>query len=97
MVDVRDKAKSGVTCQRVEESLMDENAKIFDTILVGETIEVASGKLEVLKDQGSDACGFFKSFFHFFSVNQTPHCPEFVEWCAGNFFTTEGFIMNRSK
>ena len=97
VVDVRDNAKSRVTCWREEESLMDENAKIFDTILLGETIEAARGKLESLLDQGSDTCGVFKSFFHFFSINQTPHFPEFVEWCACNFSTTEGVIMNRSK
>ena len=58
---------------------------------------MAKGKLEFLKDRGSNTCGIFRSFFHFFSVNQTPHCPEFVEWCAGNFSATEGVIMNRSK
>ena len=50
VVDVRDNAESGVTCRRAEESLMDENTKIFDTILVGETIESTRGKLEVLKN-----------------------------------------------
>ena len=69
VVHVRDNAETEVTCQRVEESLMDENAHIFDTILVEETIEAARGKLEVLKDQGSDTCGVFKSFLHFFSVD----------------------------
>ena len=82
VVDVRDNAESRVTCRRAEESLMDENTKVFYTILVEETIEATRGKLEVLKDQGSDTCGVFKSFFHFFSVNQTTHCLEFVEWCT---------------
>ena len=97
VVDVGDNAESGVISQREGESLVDENAEIFDTILLGETIETAKGKLEVFKDQGSDTCGVFKSFFHFFSVNQTPHCPEFVEWCAYKFSATKGVIMNRSK
>ena len=97
MVDVRDNAELEVTCQRAEESLVDENAEILNTILVGETIEAARGKLEVLKDQGSDTCSVFKYFFHFFSVDQTLHCPEFVEWCADNFSSTKGVIMNRSK
>ena len=44
-----------------------------------------------------DTCGVFKSLFHFFSVNQTPQCPEFVEWCTENFSVTEGVIMNNSK
>ena len=63
VVDVRDNTESGVTHWREEESLVDE---VFDTILLGETIEAARGKLEVLKDQGSDTCGVFKSFFPFF-------------------------------
>ena len=45
VVDVRDNAEPEVPCQRVEESLVDENADIFDTILVGETIEATRGKL----------------------------------------------------
>ena len=72
MVDARDNAESRVTCRRAEESLMDENTKSFDTILVGETIEAARGKLEVLKDQGSDTYGVFNFFFNFFSIDQTP-------------------------
>ena len=97
VVDVRDNVEPEVACQRIDESLVDEDANIFDTILVGETIEDARGKLEFLKDQGSNTCGVFKSFFHFFSVDQTPHCLEFVKWCADNFSVTEGVIMNRSK
>ena len=50
VVGVRDDIEPEVTCQRAEESLVDENANIFDTILVGEAIETARGKLEILKD-----------------------------------------------
>ena len=63
VVDVGDKEDSRVIDRREEESLMDKNVKIFDAILLGETIETAKGKLEVLKDQGSDTSGVFKSFF----------------------------------
>ena len=97
MVDARDNAEPEVTCRREKERLMDVNAEIFDTILVGETIEAARGKLEVLKDQGRDTCGVFKSFFHLFSIGQTPHFPEFVEWCVDNFSVIEEVIMNKSK
>ena len=82
VVGVRDDIEPKVTCRRAEESLIDENAEIFVTILVGEAIESTIGKLEILKDQGRDTCGVFKYFFHFVSVGQTPHFPEFVEWCA---------------
>ena len=69
VVDVGDNAESRVIGWREEETLVDENSKIFDTILLGETIETTKHKLEVLKDQGSDTCGVFRSFFHFFFVN----------------------------
>ena len=97
VVGVRDDVEPEVTCQRVEESLVDENVEILDTILVGEAIETARGKLEILKDRGGDTCDVFKSFFHFFSVGQTPHFPKFVEWCADNLSIAEGVIMNKSK
>ena len=50
MVGVRDDIEPKVTCRREEESLVDENAEIFDTILVGEVVETTRGKLEILKD-----------------------------------------------
>ena len=97
VVGVRDDVEPKVTCRRAEESLVDENAEIFDTILVGEAIEAARGKLEILKDQGRDTYGVFKYFFHFFCVGQTPHCLEFVEWCVDNLSVVEEVIMNKSK
>ena len=96
-VGVRDDVEPETTSQMVEESLVDKNAEIFDTILVGEAIETSKDKLEYLKNRGGDTCGVFKSFFHFFSIGQTPHFPEFVKWCAYNFFSIEGVIMNKSK
>ena len=56
VVGVREDTEPEVTCWRVEESLVDENSEIFDTILVGEAIETARGKLEILKDRGRDTC-----------------------------------------
>ena len=64
---------------------------------MGETIETARGKLEDRKNWGIDTCGVFKSFFHFFPLNQTPQCPKFVKWCVDNFCVTEGVIMNKFK
>ena len=97
LVGVRDDIEPEVTCRRAKEILVDENVNIFDTILVGEAIETARGKLEALKNRGRDTYDVFKSLFHFFSVDQTPHCPEFVKWCANNLSVIEGVIMNKSK
>ena len=50
MIGVRDEVDPEATCRRVEESLVDENAEILDTILVGEAIETARSKLENIKN-----------------------------------------------
>ena len=64
---------------------------------MNETIETAKNNLKILKDRGSDPHGVFKSFFYFFSVDQTPNFPEFVEWCVNNYSAAEGVIMNKPK
>ena len=87
----------GVSYQRDEKSFEDKNGEIVDTILRNETIETTKNRLKVLNDQGNNTRGVFKSFFYFFSVNQTPNCPESVEWCVSNYFETEGVIMDRLK
>ena len=81
----------------MEEHMFDANYEFYDTFLVGETIETARGILEERKNRGMDTCGVFKSFFHFFSIDPTPQCPKFFEWCAKNFCATKGVIMNKSK
>ena len=50
VVGVRDGVEPEATGWRIEESLLDENVDIFDTILVGEAIETTRGKLEALKN-----------------------------------------------
>ena len=64
VVWVRDDVDPEAMGRRIEESMLDEKIEIFDTILVGEAIETARGKLETLKKLGRDTCGVFKSFFH---------------------------------
>ena len=64
VVGVRDDVEPEAAGRRIEESLLDKNVEIFDTILVGEAIETARGKLEALKNIGRYTYGVFKSFFH---------------------------------
>ena len=97
VVEVVDNEEVGVSYQRDDKSFEDKNVEIVDTILMNETIETTKNRLNVLKDQGNDTHGVFKSFFYFFSVNQTPNCPEFVEWYISNYSETEGVIMDRLK
>ena len=64
---------------------------------MNEAIKIAKNNLKILKDQGSDTHGIFKSFFYFFYVDQTPNCPEFVKWCVNKYSAAEGVIMNKPK
>ena len=77
---MRDDIKPEAMGRRTEENLLDTNSEIFDTILIGETIETTRGKLEDLKNKDIETCGVFRSFFHFFPINQNTQCPKFVEW-----------------
>ena len=88
-----DSEKLGVSFRRLTKALK-KNAKDFDTIFLNETIETAKNKLKIIKDEGSDTRGVFRSFFYFFSIDQTPNCPKFVEWCANNYSAAEEVIMD---
>ena len=72
VIEVGDNEESWVIGQKDEESFIDENAEIFDTILLNEIVETPKGKLEVLKDQGSDTCGVFKSLSIFSLLTKPP-------------------------
>ena len=97
VVEVAESEELGVSYQKGQEIFEYKNAKYLDTILLNETIETAKSKLKILKDQGGDTHGVFKYFFWFFSNDQTPNCPEFVEWCANNYFATEEVVMDKPK
>ena len=47
LVGVRDDVEPKPIGRREKESLVDENAEIFDTILVGEAIETVRGKCKL--------------------------------------------------
>ena len=72
VTEVRDEIELEVSSWDIEEHLLHVNSDVCDTILMGETIETARGKLEDRKNQAMDTYGVFKSFFHLFSVNPTP-------------------------
>ena len=54
VVGVRDDIEPEATGWRMKENLLDTNAEVFDTILIGETIETSRGKLEDLKNRDID-------------------------------------------
>ena len=72
VVEVADSEELGFYCQKFEKRFEDKNVEVSDTILLNETIDMAKNKLKIFKDQGSDTHGVFRSFFYFFSVDQTP-------------------------
>ena len=83
--------------QNFEEFIEDKNSEIFDTILLNDNVETTKNKLKIHKDQGIDTHGVFSSYFFYFSVEQTPNCLEFIEWCASNYSPSEGVIMDASR
>ena len=97
VIKVANSEEEGVSCQKDQKSFEDKNAEVSNTILLNETIETAQNTLKILKDQGSDTHSVFRSFFYFFSVGQTPNCPEFVEWCANNYSANQEVVMDKPK
>ena len=51
VLEVGDHEELWISSRKEEEGLVDENAEIFDTILLNEAVEMDKGKLEVLRDQ----------------------------------------------
>ena len=78
MVGVTDDIEPEVTCRRADESLVDENADIFDTILVGQAVETTRGKLEILKDRGRDTYSVFNLFSISSMLSKPPISPSLL-------------------
>ena len=66
VVEVANNEELRVSYQEDEKRFEDKNVEISDTILMNETIEMDKNKLKILKDQGCDTHGVFRSFFYFF-------------------------------
>ena len=61
--------------QNIEELFEDKDSEIFDTILLNGPIEAVKNKLKLLKDQGTEIHNFYRSYFHYFSLDQTLSYP----------------------
>ena len=81
----------------MEEFFKDKDSKIFDTILLNDTIETTKNKSKILKDRGIDTHGVFSLYFFYFSIDQTSNCLEFVDWCTNNYSPSEGVVMDASR
>ena len=83
--------------QKIEEVFEDKYCEVFATILAINSVDSLKNKLKVLKDQGTDVNRVFCSYFHFFTIEQTLNFPEFVNWCANNYSSSERVIMDVAK
>ena len=80
MVEVEEVEAQNPEYQRIEEVFEDKDSDCFDTILLNGTIDSIKPKLKLIKDQGTEIHGIFKSYFHYFSTKQTLNYPKFVDW-----------------
>ena len=84
MVEVEEVEVQNLEYHRIEEVFEDKESDIFDTILLNGPIDSVKAKLKPLKDQGTEVHGIFKSYFHYFTTEQTLNFLEFVYWCTCN-------------
>ena len=75
VVEVVDSEELGVSYQKDEKIFEEKNVEVSDTILLNEKIEMDKNKLKILKDQGCDTHGVFRSFFYFFLCWPDPQLP----------------------
>ena len=74
MAEIEYLEAQGLKFHNAKESLEDKYSKVFDTIILHDSIEAAKIKLKTLQLQGIDTHGVFGSYFFYFSVEQTPSC-----------------------
>ena len=70
--------------QRIEEFFEDKELENFDTILLNSRIDSIKTKLKLLTEQGMEVHEIFKSYFHYFTIEQTLNFRDFVDSCACN-------------
>ena len=80
-----------------KESIEDKESKVFNTIILHDSIEAAKSKLKNIKLKGIVTHGVFNSFFFYFLVEQSPSFLEFINWCIDNYSLSEGVIMDMSR
>ena len=60
------------------------------------SVSVIKEKLWRYNSQGNDILNACKLFLYHFSIEQTLHFLEFIEWCAINYSSSERVIVSRS-
>ena len=90
---------SGILCRVLderEEVVIDREMNVFDPILLVCSVSVSKECLWQYKSQGNDILNFCNSFLYYFAVEQTLPFPEFIEWCANIYSSSERVIMSRT-
>ena len=79
-----------------EEYLVDRDRGVCDPFLSVGSVSVSKERLWQYNSQGNDILNACKSFLYHFAVEQTLHFPEFAEWCAVNYSSSQRVIVSHS-
>ena len=79
-----------------EEYLVDRDRGVCDPFLSVGSVSVSEEKLWQYNLQGNDILNACKSFLYYFAVEQILHFPEFAEWCAVNYSSSQRVIVSQS-
>ena len=79
-----------------EEVVIDRERNVFDPILLVWSVSVSKEHLWEHNSQGNDILNVCRSFLYFFAIEQTLPFPEFVEWCANSYSSSERVIMSHT-
>ena len=77
-----------------EEYLVDRDRGVCDPFLSVGSVSVCKERLWKYNSQGNDVLNACKSFLYYFAVEQTLHFPEFTEWCAVNYYSSQRVIFS---
>ena len=79
-----------------EECLVDRDRGVNDPFLSVGSVSVIKERLWRYNSQGNDILNACKSFLYHFAIEQTLPFPEFAEWCAVNYSSTERVVLSHS-
>ena len=78
MAELEDSEAQNLGFQGAEEALTYNDDKIFDTVIINDSVDVAQDKLKDLQSHGIDPHGMFSYFIFKFFVEKTPSFLEFI-------------------
>ena len=79
-----------------EEYLVDRDRGVCDPFLSMGSVSFSKERLWQYNSQGNDILNACKSFLYHFVVEQTLRFPDFAEWCAVNYSSSERVIVSHS-